>query len=449
MIGTSRELQDVTMAALVKFPEIFAKTLQQIDETYFSNMSYRLIYKCLVKHYAEHLVLPSKIELALLLRELHTPEYGVLSEYSKTLDYLIDSDLSSEDFAFDKVIDYIKRVQGERALEKVLQSFDGKNINLDSVISSLSDAMTVNVTKTTITNLADITDLDDIKTEALGDSQSPVLIKFFIDALNKALEYGGFIPGTVNVVAAPPGTGKTTLLLNQGLCVAQQGYKVLHIYLGDMTKFDAKTRYISIVSGIITKKLVKLPTKELAKFIQKYNMTGFLSNIDILAYAADELTANQLIEEIKIAQKNKKTHYDFIIVDYDENLAYEDSDMYKSGGLVYNKLAFFARYNSSVIFVASQPKTEYSSHEILPMECLAESSKKQKIVDLVLTMGRPSKGSGVATLHVAKNRRGNSGNIYRLRTDGDTGRYEHITEDEYIRIKQSERGSGGNNVGES
>ena len=785
MIGTSRELQDVTMAALVKFPEIFAKTLQQIDETYFSNMSYRLIYKCLVKHYSEHLVLPSKIELALLLKELHTPEYGVLSEYSKTLDYLIDSDLSSEDFAFDKVIDYIKRVQGERALEKVLQSFDGKNINLDSVIASLSDAMTVNVTKTTITNLADVSDLDDIKTEALGDSQNPVLIKFFVDALNKALEYGGFIPGTVNVVAAPPGTGKllandtpiltkegwkkhgdlkvgdyvvgldgefkkvihvypkfeanrcieftngekilchfrhewmvdvnkhgynvletqelerktletgipnkrghrytcllpnkeyvkgeqkelpikpytlgvwlgdgtnksprittpytdiqviegvkadgyeitsvavhnttgvptyycnfrdglnklgmcnykfktekyipsmyltasieqrldllsglldtdgclvgnkyrftttsirlkdtfcelistfgwrasircdepktstsgivgklpvytiqftpdckipcrlprkqnsgvlskpikrvairkiteidpvegnciavegngmylagksmlpthnTTLLLNQGLCVAQQGYKVLHIYLGDMTKFDAKTRYISIVSGIVTKKLVKLPTKDLAKFIQRYNMTGFLSNIDILAYSADELTANQLIEEIKIAQKNKKTHYDFIIVDYDENLAYEDSDMYKSGGLVYNKLAFFARYNSSVIFVASQPKIEYSSHEILPMECLAESSKKQKIVDLVLTMGRPSKGSGVATLHVAKNRRGNSGTIYRLRTDGDTGKYEHITEDEYIRIKQAERGNGGNDVRES
>lgn len=783
MVGTSNELQEVAMASLVKYPEIFAKTLREIDETYFNNVHYRLIYRCLCKHYGQYLVLPSKKELALLLRENHTPEFGVLSDYIKVLDDLVNSDISSEDFAFDKVIEFVKRVQGERALKKVLESFDGNTIDLNSVLTSISDAMTVNVSRSAICNLADTTDIGDIRTEAFGDDNNPVIVKFFIEAVNKSMQYKGFIPGTLNVISAPPGVGKllandtpiltkngwkrhgdlkvgdyvigldgefkkvihvypkfeanrcieftngekilchfrhewmvdvnghgysvletqdiekkkletgipnkrghrytcllpnkeyikgeqkdlpvkpytlgvwlgdgtnkhpritspfsdieviegvkadgykvtsmavhkttgvpsyycdfrgglnelgmcnykfvtekhipsmyltasieqrldllaglldtdgclvgnkysftttsirlkdtfcelistfgwrasirciepktstsgivgrlpvytvqftpdckipcrlprkqntgilnksikriaiskiteidpvegnciavdgngmylagrsmlpthnTTILLNQGLYTAQQGYKVLHIFLGDMTKFDAKTRYLSILSGIPTKKIVELSDQDLGKFIAKFNMSGILSNIDIVSYAADELTANQLIEEIKVIQTKSRKHYDCIIVDYDENIASEETDMYKSGGVIYNKMAYFSRYNKSVTFIASQPKTEYSSYEILPMECLAESSKKQKIVDTVMTIGKPSRGSEVATVHVPKNRRGTSGSIYRCHVCGETGKFEHITEEEYLKIKQQERGKG-ESVGE-
>lgn len=438
MNGTSIELQDVTMAALMTYTEIFTKTSKEIDETYFSNLSYRLIYKCLVKHYDEFVVLPSKKELALRIRENHTPDFGELSSMGKILDDLFNSNISSEDFALDRVVEFIQRVRGERALEKVLKSFDGNKINIPSVISNLTDAMSVTISRSEAYDLSDITDLDKIKSEALG-GHNPVIVKFFLEDLNSAMQYNGFIPGTLNCISARPGSGKTTLLINQGMYTAQQGYNTLHVFLGDMSVFDAYVRYVSCYSGLPSKKLVELTVEDLGKLIQKYNMSGIFSNITVASYAADELTANQLIEEIQAIQKKKKKHYDVIIVDYDENISYEDVDMYKSGGQVYNKLALFSRKNKSCVFIASQPKQEYWSHEILPMESLSESSKKQKIIDSLITLGKPNRGSTVGTLHLAKNRRGVEGKIYRVSINGDNAQFKHITEDEYITTKQMER----------
>lgn len=439
MVGDSKELQDVAMAALIKYTEIFTKTIKEIDETYFSNLAYRLVYRCILKHYNNFLVLPSKKELALLIRENHTPDFGELSSMGKILDDLFNSDLSSEDFALDRVVEFIQRVRGERAFEKFLKVFDGKQVNIPSVVSNLADAMTVTISRAEAYELSDIKDLDKIKSEALGGSQNPVIIKFFLDELNNAMQYNGFIPGTLNCVAGPPGRGKSTLLINQGLSVAQQGYKVLHIFLGDMSVFDAYVRYYSCYSGIASKKLVGISTEDLGKLIQKSNMTGFFSNITVASYAADELTAGQLLEEIQSIQRKKKKHYDCIIVDYDENISYEDVDMYKSGGQIYNKLALFSRKNTSVIFIASQPKQEYWSHEILPMESLSESSKKQKIIDLLITLGKPGRNSSVATIHLAKNRRGIEGKIYRVSINGDNAQFKHISEDDYMSTKQQER----------
>ena len=93
-----------------------------------------------------------------------------------------------------------------------------------------------------------------------------------------------------------------------------------------MSVYDAYVRYFSCYSGIASKKLVGLSTEEFSTLIRKYNMSGFFSNISIASYAADELTAGQLMEEIQSIQKKKRCHYDCIIVDYDENISYEDVD---------------------------------------------------------------------------------------------------------------------------
>jgi hypothetical protein len=145
------------------------------------------------------------------------------------------------------------------------------------------------------------------------------------------------------------------------------------------------------------------------------------------------------VEEITTIQRINKVHYNAITVDYDENLREEGDSMYKSGGTIYNKVALFAVLNRSAILIASQPKPEFWSKEILTLESAAESSKKQKIIDMNITMGSASRGSTVGSLFIAKNRRGEEGKIFRIMKDGKCARIKHITEDEYNRIKQTER----------
>ena len=168
-------------------------------------------------------------------------------------------------------------------------------------------------------------------------------------------------------------------------------------------------------------------------------MSGILSHISIASYAADELTPNQLVEEIQSVQKDNRTHYHVIIIDYDENFAKDNSSMYESGGSVYNRIALFSVINKSVVFIAAQPKPEFWNKEVIPLEAAAESSKKQKIIDLILTIGSPAKNSAIGTLNIAKNRRGEDCKLVRINKNGSNAKVKAITEDEYVKLKNDEK----------
>lgn len=58
-----------------------------------------------------------------------------------------------------------------------------------------------------------------------------------------------FRAGTFNLVVAPPGVGKTALLLNLAVNAAKQGYPTLTISL-EVPEFDLNARLASIVSGV-------------------------------------------------------------------------------------------------------------------------------------------------------------------------------------------------------
>jgi len=134
-----------------------------------------------------------------------------------------------------------------------------------------------------------------------------------------------------------------------------------------------------------------------------------------------------------------------IIIDYDENISKDDEDnIYESGGLIYNKMGMFAVENHSVVFIVSQPKPGYWNQEIIPLEAAAESSKKQKIIDTMITMGKPFRSSSVGSLFIAKNRRGEVGSIIRIKMNGANTRIEAITQREYDEIKSREEAEQNN-----
>lgn len=58
-----------------------------------------------------------------------------------------------------------------------------------------------------------------------------------------------FRPGTFNVVGAPPGVGKTALLLNMAVNATYQGHNVLTISL-EVPDFDLKARATAMIAGV-------------------------------------------------------------------------------------------------------------------------------------------------------------------------------------------------------
>ena len=429
--GTSKELQEIALIGLLNDPYLLSKCIPQISEKYFDNKSYKIIYKSLKSYYNKYMKVPSNKELMVVIEENYKDIYGSIDDIKKDLNDLYESKVPDEDFAYEQIAEFIRRNNIEQSLARVVDAMKGGEVNLESIANDLKGSLSLNLSKSQLYNLSDLTKISEVREESLGSVDSPLLIKFFIDPVNWLMQYKAIPPGTINMIVAPPGRGKTTVAINQGLCAAQQGFNTLHIFLGDMKRFDGLLRYLSCLSGVPTSKLVELDDNKLSALVKKYNMSGILGNIFILSHAADEVNPSQLIEEVIQLQRDNKVHFHQIIIDYDENFATDSDSMYESGGNVYNKIALFAVLNKSVIFVLCQPKPAYWNHEIIPLEASAESSKKQKIVDLMLTIGRPSKDSNIGTLNIAKNRRGSDSKYVRLKFSGDNARVEAITEEQY------------------
>ena len=441
--GTSSEIQSLALVGLLHDQYLLSKCIDAISPKFFDNGNYKVIYKCLQDFYRKNQKIPTIVEINAELEKvvnLDVANVLRLDLLKQDCINLYSQSISSEDYVYAQVTEFIRRNRIEDSLGKVMSHIENGKINLDDIAVDLQQSLSLNFEKLPIINLADsnVEHLREIRTDALGTSDNPVSVKFFIEAINDCMQYKSQIPGTLTMVTASPGSGKTTLLINQGLYTASTNLNVLHIFLGDMSQYDGVLRYVSCFTGKDTSTLTEMSEYQLSELIQKCNVSGVLKRIDIASYAADQLSVTQLIEEIIAAQKKCKKHYHLIIIDYDENLCQEADNTYASGGQIYNKIALFAVLNKSVVFIASQPKPEYWKYEILPMEAASESSKKQKIIDMMITMGKPSRNSSVATLHIAKNRRGRTGLSYRVSINGNTAKITHITEEEYVSIKQAE-----------
>lgn len=234
---------------------------------------------------------------------------------------------------------------------------------------------------------------------------------------------------------AAPGVGKTMFMINEGANASMQGFKVLHLFLGDMKEYDGFVRYSSKYTQIPQDDIVGMSIEQQQEMIRKFNMQGYFSNIVVAAYAAGEITIDEMVQEVYRLQDENHMHFDMILVDYADNLLPDSDMMYESGGNIYNKLSLLGSKNRSVIIVGSQPKPAYWDDEIIPKNAAADSSRKQHVIDVMLTMGMTSRGSSIGSIFMPKVRRGSEGKIIRIQTYFERAHLEAISEQEYLKLK--------------
>lgn len=232
-------------------------------------------------------------------------------------------------------------------------------------------------------------------------------------------------------------TGKTSYLVNEGAYAALQGFNVLHVFLGDMIRYDGFIRYVSNISQMLQDDIIAMDEIHQRELVQRINekYNGVMNRIGLLSYGSGEVTVDRLIEHIKNEQDRTGKHFDDILVDYADNFIKDNNKLYSEGGAIYDKLALFGRSNHSVIMVASQPKIQYWKEEIIPLEGASESSKKQHIVDLLMTFNLVDRNSRIGTFFVPKVRRGVSGRFIRVMTEWERCTIKEITEQVYNMLK--------------
>jgi replicative DNA helicase len=436
---SSDELQKVAISTFLTDPYIFSRVASIVNRSFFSKYSYKLVYIVLSKYYAKYDKIPTQDELIVLLRdefnyELEVPIEKIISEVNE----LYHHTEYDEDFVVNQIQKFLKRSTTEKILYESLKSTKGK-IELEKLADNIKNKLDeIEIPKRREYCIGDVTRIGEIRKSAVGDIKQLRRIPSFLPGVNESLTFHGYKNGDLIMICSPPGVGKTMFMINEGLNAALNQFKVLHIFLGDMQDYDAFIRYVSCASHTSQTKLVDMEVESQAKAVKSVNMaSGILDNIYVATYGAGEITISEMITEVHRIQKEHNIHFDLINVDYADNLVPTSDNSYSSGGDIYNKLSLLGRKNNSTIIVGSQPKQCYWDDEIIPKNAAAESSKKQHVIDVMLTMGLTEHGSEYGSINLAKVRRGVSGVIIRIKTNYDQARLSQITEAEYLSGKRT------------
>lgn len=191
-------------------------------------------------------------------------------------------------------------------------------------------------------------------------------------------------------------SGKSLILMHQAAIAANSGKRVFTLAAGDLRPSDFLTRIASMVTEIPLSEVYLDLHENMEK--AKHYLKG---NLDISCVPSQKVTAKEYVNYCL----DRIDDYDVFMLDYDANLATDSDSMYEAGGVLYDLLTEITSYNK-LVFVASQPKIHTWSQEVLGLDSLNESSRKQHILDVVITLSRAKGANHVGIMNIAKNRRG-------------------------------------------
>lgn len=412
-------MKELYLAALQKDDGVRSATKGHVKQWMFSNEVAQHVFSTLhnLSFYSDAAVeaeLCSKISR----KEVDT----VLGLLNRIQVPLIGSELTS-------VLETYEVFVREKRLASLVRDVNNTGYDDEHVLKSISDIQSVGFSTGKIYNFTDLKDIDQARSMAFPEGCDKV-IKSSFSLINNSLQMGGYTSGTLSMFVGKPGGGKTTMMICEGLAAAIQGYRVFHMFLGDMGPYDALCKYISCRK--------KIPLGELATYgVEKHiddDMRMILERVRFSVHGSYQLSVDG------VASISKKIYRDWpfqmMIVDYDGNIIPDAGDsLYESGGHTYGKLESLCRELKLPLLIGSQAKIHMWPEEILPMESAADSSKKQHAVDMMVTLGRSHRVAPIGTINIAKMRRGEVNQQSRVKINGSTSSIREITEDEYQEIK--------------
>lgn len=229
---------------------------------------------------------------------------------------------------------------------------------------------------------------------------------------------GGLFPGELNILAARPGQGKTSLALQIAAHAASKGRRVYFATL-EMGRAEIATKRLCAVAGVSSMRIRTGPLTD-------YEKTRLMEAAQTVA--SDNLIIHDWpeIRPFDIQRAARRFKADMIVADYLQIITAPDptKKRYEQVGDISRQLKAVARRMNVPVLACAQIGRQ--AEESRPSAAqLRESGNIEQDADTVLLVWRPQDGivcdgdHWAADLIVAKNRKGVRLNL-RLDWDGDT-----------------------------
>ena len=235
--------------------------------------------------------------------------------------------------------------------------------------------------------------------------------------------------------------GKSMVAMQETAKFLSQGMNVVYAALGDLKKYD----FLYRMSSQINHKPMPYTTENLVSEVNDAiaKIPEIKDHLDLQLLAPDAFNAKDYVNYLKNAfasdgQTILHDWADVIIIDYDSNFESSADSMYTKGENIYQTL-YQLVYPDKLVILMAQTNKQSWGEDVITVGELGESSRKQQIVDILLTISNPpckNTDNQVGVMNLCAGRRCKKQQYYYFR-DIDGYFYDNISSDLYNGIKEA------------
>lgn len=315
--------EEILLKSLIYDGSFFNKVFNLLKTDYFKNIGNKEVFKLLKKYYTEYKERPSEVALVTMVKDI--PNAEMRKSIVESLKTVSKTELNSNtEFMCDETVKFIKDAIYYKGLEL---GADGL-MNKDESKMKKAQAMFEEMSKVQIDSDLGL-DFDNIEAQIEYYSKREYGIKTQHKSINKRLG-SGFLPGTLNVILAAQGVGKSLLMCDLISGMLQNSKNVLMVSL-EMSENEMLKRIQANVFDIgvntfrdlakTENEIKQLDRPETTKDMimnayQKFKMSGTCGKFFVKEYPAGSFSALMLADLVDKFRVEKDIKFDCIFIDY-------------------------------------------------------------------------------------------------------------------------------------
>lgn len=352
---------------LITVPEYFTKVFGLLEPKYFDDPGTRGVFKLIKSYYNDYKEQPGIIELATKVKDTSNAE--VRKELALTIKELNEhkAEFKDLDFLLNETVIFIKDALYLEALTIGAEGLEKKSDDLKQKAQAILDKRAQVHIDDNIS--LDFDDIDDIIKHF--SSKDIGLLTGHKD-LDSRLGCG-LLPGTLNLVMAAQGVGKSLMMCDIATALLKQGKNVLIVSL-EMSDYEMIKRIYANCLDVEVSTFLEMPESEEAKekvrdAYNKTRLNGTLGKLFIKDYPAGSFSALMLEGLVERFRQEQGIKFDCIVVDYvgimKSDLVSPAAGLYACLRSISEELRAVAKQLGIAIISASQLNRCFSSDSLL------------------------------------------------------------------------------------
>lgn len=363
---------------------------------WFESFEHQALMYLILVHFRQKNDRPTPESLEASIRDYAERYGGVKSEESKlklltSFEECNRSDLSDIDTIKDRVVQFGQRQALKGAVGDIIGLID-KDDGFPQAREILDNALNVGVTRelgtdlfTTASQLHEL-----VKDDPLFSPKHKT--PTYLPTLDRYLG-GGLGVGELGVLAAPPGRGKSTGLINFGRGALYHFTKsganktVIHIS-NELKEQDLVLKYVSCITGIRMQDIIKGDLTH-QDILQSQGVLHH-NSVRIKYFSPGSIDVSDIRGYISFLEAQEGITPGLLIVDYADRLSKDgklDRD-YAMMGMIYDQLIQLGDEYKIPVWTASQIRRENFREPIIGLDGLSDSWLKNANADVVITLNQ-------------------------------------------------------------